>query len=184
MDKQKWSTYMGRGVVGTYNKHLVNILDPDPETIFLEDIVQGLVHTCRWNGQVKHFYSVAQHSLHVCDLVAPELRLQALFHDASEAFMNDLSSPVKQLLPQYKLLENKLMKAIATRFGFEWPMHHMVKIADADALEIEHLNLRMGNDWACQKEDPKIVYMKFMIKARQVMDFRVWNKVTKGGSNG
>ncbi|WP_286747922.1 hypothetical protein [Roseivirga sp. UBA1976] len=183
----KWSTDMGRGVVGTFHKSLINILDPDPETIFLEDIVQGLIHTCRWNGQIKHFYSVAQHSLHVAGLVSiqnPEFALQALFHDASEAFMNDLSSPVKELLPEYKNLEERLMIAIAIRFGFDWPIHPEVKELDMTVLQIEHQNLRMGENYACHYEAPEMVYSKFMIRAKQWLDFRVWNKVRKEANHG
>ena len=72
--------------------------NPCVEDIDIEDIAHGLAYTCRFNGQSTAFYSVAQHSLMVADLVADELKLEALMHDAAEAYLGDVVKPLKEAL--------------------------------------------------------------------------------------
>src|SRR3954471_2936273 len=97
-------------------------MDPRPEDIDILDIAQGLSNQCRFNGQIKTFYSVAQHSVLVTRMVSSENQLAALLHDASEAYLPDLTSPVKRQIPEFVEAENRLMEVIADVFGFAWPM--------------------------------------------------------------
>jgi|SRR6185503_15916877 len=115
-------------------------LDPNPADVLIEDIAHALSRLCRWVGHVPvEQYSVGLHSMHVCDLVGPNLnhQLAALLHDASEAYLGDIAKPVKVLLPDYKVAENRLMACISQALGFEFPLPEIVHQADAAALFIE-----------------------------------------------
>lgn len=109
----------------------LDLLDPSPLDIEIEDIAHGLARVARWNGQTlgAHAFSVAQHSLLVeelCRKLAPDWdkkkRLTALLHDASEYVIGDMISPFKAALGlDYKAFEAKLEAAIHLRFGL--PAH-------------------------------------------------------------
>src|SRR5437867_4646360 len=105
----------------------LNLLDPSPLDIEIEDIAHGLARVARWNGQTlgDHAFSVAQHSVVVEEIVAhmqpdiePRWRLAALLHDASEYVIGDMISPFKAALGvNYKDFEARLENAIHVRFG-------------------------------------------------------------------
>jgi 5'-deoxynucleotidase YfbR-like HD superfamily hydrolase len=105
----------------------LDLLDPSPSDIAIEDIAHGLARVARWNGQTlgEHAFSVAQHALLVADIAAalkPDAErrwlLAALLHDAPEYVVGDLISPFKAALGlDYKAFEIRLLKAIHARFG-------------------------------------------------------------------
>jgi 5'-deoxynucleotidase YfbR-like HD superfamily hydrolase len=105
----------------------LDLLDPSPFDIEIEDIAHGLARVARWNGQTygDHAFSVAEHCMLVEDVVAQlkpgiaqRWRLAALLHDAPEYVVGDLISPFKAAVGlDYKSLENKLLAAIHVRFG-------------------------------------------------------------------
>lgn len=109
----------------------LDLLDPSPLDIEIEDIAHGLARVARWNGQTigAHAFSVAQHSLiveDICRKLAPDWdkkrRLMALLHDAPEYVIGDMISPFKAALGlDYKAFEAKLEAAIHLRFGL--PAH-------------------------------------------------------------
>lgn len=123
----------------------IDVFNPDPDAISIQDIAHALSLTCRWAGHLRDFYSVAQHSVLVCMHVSDENKLQALLHDASEAYINDIPSPAKKRLPDYKLLENNLMSTIANKFGFEFPLSQTTIEADRYLLEREWYSLVENN---------------------------------------
>lgn len=127
---------------------IFDLTDPDASKITAEDIAHGLAHTCRFAGQCKAFYSVAEHSVLV-SLVAPHTGLAALFHDAAEAFVGDLSRPLKQLLPEYTKIEKSIERAIFQRFKIAWPPSPEVKTADFSVMAAEQLILMPPgtNEW-------------------------------------
>jgi len=134
------------GKITTYTGRTIDVRNPDPEQIYIHDIAVGLANQCRFAGHVTKWISVARHSLNVCELVQdPNLKLAALLHDASEAYLLDMPSPIKALLPHYKALEENMMRVIAKKYGFEYPLHPLVKMADRNALEAEELNFRGGS---------------------------------------
>ena len=96
-------------------------IEPDPRLFDIEDIAHALSLICRANGHFKHFYSVAQHSV-ACALEAEarglsrEIILGCLLHDASEAYLSDVTRPVKELLPFYLEAEERLQKALWEHF--------------------------------------------------------------------
>ena len=105
----------------------LDLLDPSPLDIEIEDIAHGLARVARWNGQTMgdHAFSVAQHcvlveniALHVDKSLSKEARLKALLHDAPEYVVGDMISPFKAALGlDYKAFENRLLSAIHIRFG-------------------------------------------------------------------
>lgn len=104
----------------------LDLLDPSPLDVELEDIAHGLARVARWNGQTHgdYIFSVAQHSLmveRIVSLLAPEsikpTRLAALLHDAPEYVVGDVISPFKAVIGEvYKTTEQRLMAAIHLRF--------------------------------------------------------------------
>ena len=103
--------------ITTNSGKTIDYLNPDPKQITIEDIAHGLSQECRWGAQTKVFYSVAAHSIMVSMVCAETSMLHALkglLHDASEAFLRDLPTPLKELpeLAGYKIIEARMMKAI------------------------------------------------------------------------
>ena len=133
----------------------LNLLDPSPLDVEIEDIAHGLARVARWNGQTKgeHSFSVAQHSLAVeglTGLLNPDWparwQLAALLHDAPEYVIGDLISPFKAALGlDYKAFEIRLLGAIHVRFGLppELPaaVTRAIKEADRTSAHFEALLL-------------------------------------------
>jgi 5'-deoxynucleotidase YfbR-like HD superfamily hydrolase len=124
----------------------LNLLEPSPLDIEIEDIALGLSRNTRWNGQTRgeHGWSVAQHSDLVVDIVrrlerrAPaELLMAAKLHDASEYVTHDLITPLKGVVGDvFKEVEARLLRAIRLRFGLaaELPEQSRVLIKKADQI--------------------------------------------------
>lgn len=109
---------------------------PHTSPFTIEDIAHGLAHICRYSGQCNRFYSVAEHSLLVSE-TAYGFELEALMHDAAEAFLGDITRPLKQMLPDYKRIEGEVERAIFSRFGIPTPLPREVKKADLRVLAAE-----------------------------------------------
>ena len=104
--------------VGTNAGNYISLTNPNPGEITIEDIATGLSNVCRFNGQLDRWYSVAEHSIHVAELVPKEYKLQALLHDATEAYICDVPTPLKHMLGDaYKNVESVLAAAIGRKFG-------------------------------------------------------------------
>lgn len=130
--------------IQTYQGQAFWPTEPLPRDVDIHDIAHALALSCRWTGHVYKHYSVAQHSVHVAQLVelwltaqgAPSemVRLEslkALLHDASEAYISDIARPTKPKLTNYYEIEAKLMEAILAKYQLtpeDWPTY----IKDAD----------------------------------------------------
>lgn len=124
--------------------------NPQPDQFTLDDIVSGLATTNRFNGQTLWPYSVAQHSVLVSLIVPKEHALAALLHDGSEAFMGDIASPLKALLPDYKKIEEKVQGAVHAHFGLPYTLephvHAAIKHADLLMCSTERAQLMPADD--------------------------------------
>lgn len=124
----------------------LDLLNPNPEDVDIEDIAHGLAFVARWNGQTvgEHPFSVAEHSVLVERLYRqqhpesnPDWNLAALLHDAAEYVIGDMISPVKNAIgDEYQSLETRLMDAIYLRFGLpkKLPAKVQTDIKSADRL--------------------------------------------------
>jgi hypothetical protein len=140
-----------------------DVYDPDPNDVILEDIAHALAYQCRYNGHSSQFYSVAEHSVHIAQFIVeeifctpqklagyelgPEIALAALLHDAAEAYVGDVPTPIKQSMPElFKELEEKNLKVICKRFDvpYELTQHPLIKEADKRILVNEREILMQG----------------------------------------
>lgn len=126
-------------------------LDPRPEDVLIEDIAHALANMCRYAGHTSRFYSVAEHSIIVSRLVAPELALSALLHDATEAYVVDVPRPLKRFLMNYAEVEELNWQAIAAKFELDPVLHESIKNAD-NAILVKEMKIFMGG------QKPKTIY--------------------------
>lgn len=140
-------------------KHLA-IPRPVASAITIEDIARGLAHTCRFAGQVAFYYTVAQHSVLVAEIARtrlnrPDLYLKALLHDAHEAFMGDLATPYKAVIPGYSKVARALQEEIAEAFDLPTDGDDVIARADEIALLTEAYALTkiIPQDWERQPRE-------------------------------
>lgn len=154
---------------------LVDLEHPSPDVIFLEDVAHALSMACRYAGHVANFYSVAEHCLLVerlgcgdvalpaemaasrwaffmvdeagVPVVGRRERLSFLLHDAAEAYLGDVTSPLKSLLPDYRSIEGRWQEVIEVKYGLSSDLRlaEVVQWADHLARELEQALLtRVG----------------------------------------
>jgi hypothetical protein len=141
------------GGILTHTGKVFYPLNPDSKDIDPIDIAHALSNQCRFNGTTKKYYSVAQHSVLVSDMVEPKDRLWGLLHDAAEAYLGDLVTPIKRnsaMGVEYRAAEEILMKAVCERFSLHPIMPKSVDLADksillAEAEELMHPNWDAGD---------------------------------------
>ena len=154
VDRDPWiQTFSGRAFF---------LLDPKPDDILLEDVAHALAHQARYNGHTRTFYSVAQHSVLVSRYpllvgdpsmiggrgnasawgrVYPHLPRWGFGHDWSEAYVGDVVGPLKKILPDYRVIEERIERAVCARLDLPWPMPRWVKDADNAVMLAERLSL-------------------------------------------
>ena len=114
-------------------------LAPEESEYCIEDIAHALSNICRFTGHCREFYSVAQHSILVSHALIPDLAVQGLLHDASEAYITDIARPVKHLpeMEGYRRIEKAVQDAILKAFGVTDGYHPSIKKMDALMLRNE-----------------------------------------------
>lgn len=151
--RNRVNEYEGHWIT-TYTGGKFHYLEPSPDEIHIEDIAHHLSLLCRFTGACKSFYSVAEHSMRVARLLPPELKLAGLLHDASEAYLNDISRPVKY---SHKLHETEqlISKVVADKFSVDI-FHPEVKKADDTLIATEARDLMPNTDTWAKLPDPLV----------------------------
>ncbi len=174
-------------------------LDPVVEDIHLSDIVHALSNLCRYSGHGR-FYSVAEHSVWVCRATqalggSMSDQLWALLHDATEAYLVDIPSPIKRAPgfgDEYRLAEGRLSVAVAKRFGLHGTEPDLVKTVDQSMIAIEAPRIfkHMHPDWIAPEPHPEVV--KFFDRLESttssgfgvepgVAEKRMWDELARFG---
>jgi hypothetical protein len=125
----------------TASRQAVDLAHPDPDTMCLPDIAHALSRICRYNGMTSQHYSVAEHCCHVADYLladhGPEVALAGLMHDASEAYIGDLTYPMQLALGAearavVKAMHARVWDAIQTKLELQFLDLDDPRVRDAD----------------------------------------------------
>jgi uncharacterized protein len=145
------------GWITTYSGLKMYPLDPRPEEICIEDIAHALSNICRFTGHCREFYSVGNHSFSVSMKVSIKNALWGLLHDASEAYLYDISRPVKAsaAFAGYRKIESRLQSVIVKKYGLSVVMPEEVKKMDDILLVTEARDLGLLTpEWNMSKIKP------------------------------
>lgn len=157
---------------------------PETSEFSIEDIACALSNLCRFTGHCKQFYSVAEHSVHVSRIVPPEFAFAGLMHDAAEAFIGDVAKPLKNLLPDYAAIEERVERAVFRRFGLPLEKPPEVGVADLQMLAVEQRQA-MGDEniWPCLEGLPSVdVELGFWMPGLAHYQFiQRYNELVRGG---
>lgn len=154
----------------TYTGMDIDVVNPDPTRIIIEDIAHALSNICRYGGHSSYFYSVGQHSIIVSREIerlgyGPGIQLYGLLHDASEAYICDIPRPTKKNIIGYLEMETNMQNTIYKALDIEKPdtnITNIVTIVDYEVLQYEARRLMKKHSWAkdnCIKIDADIKYM-------------------------
>lgn len=169
--------------IQTYSGKFYQYLKRNAHNIVIEDIAHALSLICRFSGQCREFYSVAQHCCIAHDYADSDIKLETLLHDASEAYISDIPRPIKQIIPEIKELEQFIQVQVASRFKFRWPTMGRIEILDSQLLlaeaqqlfdhpiawKIEGLDPLDIGPLYCWK--PKVAETEFLQRFDKLMEF-------------
>lgn len=129
----------------THGNRLIDFANPQNSDIHIDDIIHHLARIPRFGGKLDRHYSVLDHSVYAAMIAKAYMKADeetvfaVLMHDAQEAYLGDVPTPLKNLLPEYKLIEKEFERVIQNQFGIKMTakMKEMVKTADLLALKAE-----------------------------------------------
>lgn len=149
-----------RTTVRTISGRNLDLLNPDPAEIDIEDIAHHLSMTNRYNGGTPYPFSVAQHSILVASILPDELKLWGLLHDSAETFTGDLVGPGKKipgLGDEFKKVEDGIMDAICAKFNLPKDIdYRIIKAADKAVQAVEMTEMNGWADVAALDELPPL----------------------------
>lgn len=146
---------VNRAYIGTFTGRKFFLLKPRLTDIDIRDIAHGLSLQCRWTGQCRYHYSIAQHCYY-CSFLGPDNEaLDRLLHDGSEAYMGDMNRPLKHFTaagPAYRRQEAVIQHLICRKFGISLTEPESVHVADQQLLTAEReqlmrLNFTVSDKW-------------------------------------
>lgn len=149
---------------------------PHQTKVELEDIAHALSNICRFGGHTRTFYSVSEHSIHVSHLVPKHLALYGLLHDAHEAYVGDMPTPLKNLCFDYRGVEARAESHVWEAFGLkslQWDDLQALSKADLQMLRHEKENaLHCRDEWAIVEGVEKVdVQLEFWNPQRAKAEF-------------
>ncbi len=158
----------------TFSGRMIDLCNPRPEDVDFADIAHALSNLCRWGGHTSRYYSVAEHCVLVSYLVPKRLAIQGLLHDAHEAYVGDVITPIKvRLGEEYGKIAERWDAAISRRYKVGGLVDPEPEIKDADlmALSIEYKTL-------FPKRDPHFIDAIVPLELRQDADMltRRWER--------
>lgn len=174
--------------INTASGDFFDYSNPEIHDFNIDDIATALSNLCRYGGHTSRFYSVAEHSILVSLAVPPEMALEGLMHDASEAYCVDVPSPLKRMLPEYIAIEDRVQKALFKFFNLQHPFSPEVHEADKRLYLTERLQLDKGPDalWFVDKKpldnvaimcyNPILAKKKFLQRYNELVRDRDRNK--------
>ncbi len=179
---------VNKAFIGTYTGKKFFLLKPRLKDVDIRDIAHGLALQCRWTGQSKFHYSIAQHSYY-CSFLGPESEaLDRLLHDASESYMGDMNRPLKHFTEAgvaYRRQEAVLQHTICRKFGLALIEPSSVKIADhqmlyAERNQLMNLEFEEVGHWNKDETPASVKIKKWSPKKAEKMFLRRFNELYKG----
>lgn len=139
---------------------LVDPFDLENLTFSAEELIRPLAKLCRYSGQTKDHYSVAEHTVHLINAAPPHLKRAVALHDLNEGLTNDLPRPFKQRLPDYVGFEKLVQQRIFQQFGEPW--ENMAAIAELDFNICGDEMLQVFDEpWICKGAKPLGITIEF-----------------------
>ena len=132
--------------IETYSGKKLDVFNINKEAIDIVDIAHALSMACRFNGHLKRFLSVAEHSIIVASMVEEKHQLPALLHDAAEAYITDIPRPIKQMIPMVNEIDAALTKAIFEKYGCAYPIDPEITEVDRELCLAEARDSNMDVD--------------------------------------
>jgi hypothetical protein len=183
--------------IHTVSGFAFDIANPDYRVIFDKDIAKALSRICRYGGHTPFFYSVAEHSLGVSQLAEEDgcdqdTVLACLLHDASEAYLGDVVSPLKGMLRDYWKIESRVMSEIGRRYGLDFHDHEeaikkydkIMLIAEMDTFSdampdrykeyVSSLKSSVDPEWVKRAENTTILGLRQEIANARFLDEVDW----------
>lgn len=176
----------------TYTGKYFDFINPHNNEFNIYDIAHALSNVCRFAGHTREFYSVAQHSVMVARICMRTARpadvidcgRAGLLHDAAEAYIGDITRPLKQLLPDYKVIEQRIEAALLNAFGIDSlpEQTKLVKHADLVMLATEQRDLMPAHSDEWQlisgiEPLPEIINPWYPEKAEREF-LKMWDELT------
>ena len=173
------------GYIQTFSGLSFDPMNLSVDSIDVIDIAHSLSLQCRWKGHCTRYFSVAEHSVLMSEVVSKEAALYALLHDLSESFIGDCPRPFKPLFPNFKELEQQIRRTFDLKYGLEIPNKEIIeeiKCADLRMLATErYQNLRYtGIEWEILKDikpyliclgywSPDLAEYRFLARFKELM---------------
>ena len=163
-------------VIDLLDGRTLDLFNPDPNEIRIEEIANALSKICRFGGQCYHIYSVAQHSIASASTAYvatedPELTLAVLMHDSAEAYCGDIITPIKRYLGDvYTDIEKSIETAIGKKFDIDFnKFKKEIKIYDNISYDKEKSFMKFGNTLDIAS-NPDVVARSFLYMFKGLKD--------------